>query len=68
MIYKGKGKKVEMKQKVANISWNAGAVPPAGYKACGKVIAMMEKEPKGEILEMPTDAGVFGRLAKGDRV
>jgi len=40
MFYKWKGKKVEMKQYVANISWNAGAVPLARNETHDKDIAI----------------------------
>jgi 2-polyprenyl-3-methyl-5-hydroxy-6-metoxy-1,4-benzoquinol methylase len=65
MFFKWKGKKVEMKRNVANISWNAGAVPLARNETHDKVIAMMEKEPRGKVLDVLTGAGILAdRLKK----
>ena len=54
-----------MKRNVANISWNAGAVPLAKNETHGKVIAIMEKEPRGKVLDVPTGTKILAdRLKK----
>ncbi len=65
LFLKWKGKKVEMKQNVANIPWNAGAVPLARDETHDQVIAMMEKEPRGKVVDMPTGTKILAdRLKK----
>ena len=46
-------------------SWTHGAVPLARNETHDKVFDMMEKEPRGKVLDVPTGTGVLaGRLKK----
>ena len=46
-------------------SWAHGAVPLARNETHDRVVEMMEKEPKGKVLDVPTGTGVLaGRLKK----
>jgi len=65
LFLKWKGKKVEMNQNVTNISWNAGVVPLARNETHDKVIAMMQKEPREKVLDVPTGTKILAdRLKK----
>ena len=48
-----------------SLTWSHGAVPLAREETHDKVVEMMEKEPKGKVLDVPTGTGVLaGRLKK----
>jgi len=65
MFFKWKREVVEIKRNVANIPWSAGAIPLARNEIHDKVIAMMEKEPRGNVLDVPTGTGILAdRLKK----
>ncbi len=45
------------------LTWEYGAVPLARNETHDKVVGMMEKEPRGKVLDVPTGTGVLaGRL------
>ncbi len=44
--------------------WACGAVPLARNETHDKVVAMMEKEPRGKVLDVPTGTGVFAERLK----
>jgi len=53
------------KQNSPKIEWSYGAVPLARNETHDKVVAMMEKEPRGKVLDVPTGTGVLAdRLRK----
>ncbi len=46
-------------------TWSYGAVPLARSETHDKVVEMMEKEPRGKVLDVPTGTGVLaGRLKR----
>jgi SAM-dependent methyltransferase len=44
-----------------NIEWTYGALPFARNEIHDKVVEMMEKEPRGKVLDVPTGTGILGR-------
>ena len=54
-----------VKRNIANIEWNYGAVPFARNETHDKVIEMMDQEPRGKVLDVPTGTGILaGRMRK----
>lgn len=54
-----------MKRNSANIEWTYGAIPFARNETHDKVIEMMDKEPRGRVLDVPTGTGILAeRLRK----
>jgi SAM-dependent methyltransferase len=54
-----------IKRKSADIEWTYGAVPLARDEIHDKVIEMMDKEPRGKVLDVPTGTGILAdRLRK----
>ena len=54
-----------MKRNSANIEWTYGAVPFARNETHDKVIEMMDQEPRGKVLDVPTGTGILAeRLRK----
>jgi SAM-dependent methyltransferase len=45
--------------------WSHGAVPLARNETHDKVVGMMEKEPRGRVLDVPTGTGVLAGRLKG---
>ena len=45
--------------------WSHGAVPLARNETHDKVVEMMEKEPRGKVLDVPTGTGVLAGRLKG---
>ena len=46
-------------------TWTHGAVPLARNETHDKVVEMMEKEPRGKVLDVPTGTGVLAGRLKG---
>ena len=44
-----------------NIEWTDGAIPFARNETHDKVVEMMEKEPRGKVLDVPTGTGILAR-------
>jgi ubiquinone/menaquinone biosynthesis C-methylase UbiE len=44
-----------------NIEWTYGAIPFARNETHDKVVEMMEKEPRGRVLDVPTGTGILAR-------
>jgi SAM-dependent methyltransferase len=56
---------VLIKRNSADIKWTDGAVPFARNETHDKVLEMMEKEPRGKVLDVPTGTGILAdRLKK----
>jgi SAM-dependent methyltransferase len=54
-----------IKRKSADIEWTYGAVPLARDEIHDKVIEIMDKEPRGKVLDVPTGTGILAdRLRK----
>jgi SAM-dependent methyltransferase len=54
-----------IKRKSADIEWTYGAVPLARDEIHDKVIEMMDKEPRGKVLDVPCGTGILAdRLRK----
>lgn len=54
-----------MKRKTPDIEWSHGTIPLSRNETHDKVIEMMEKEPRGKVLDIPTGTGVLGdRLSR----
>lgn len=52
-----------IKRTSANIEWTYGAVPFARNETHDKVIEMMDQEPRGKVLDIPTGTGILaGRM------
>jgi SAM-dependent methyltransferase len=50
-----------VKRNGAKIEWTYGAIPFARDETHDKVIEMMEKEPRGKVLDVPTGTGILAR-------
>lgn len=46
-------------------SWSYGAVPLARNETHDRVVEMMEKEPRGKVLDVPTGTGILASRLKG---
>jgi len=44
---------------IPHIEWTYGAVPFARNEAHAKILQMMEKEPRGKVLDVPTGTGIL---------
>jgi len=54
-----------VKREIPKIEWTHGAVPFAMDKTHNKVVDMMDREPRGKLLDIPTGTGVLAdRLRK----
>jgi ubiquinone/menaquinone biosynthesis C-methylase UbiE len=60
-----RGANILIKRNIPNIKWTHGALPFAMGKTHDKVIGMMDKEPRGRVLDVPTGTGILAeRLRK----
>ena len=53
------------KREISKIEWTYGAIPFAMDKTHDKVVGMMDREPRGKVLDIPTGTGILAdRLKK----
>ena len=60
-----RGANILIKRNIPNIKWTHGALPFAMDKTHDKVVEMMDREPRGKVLDIPTGTGILAnRLRK----
>ena len=56
---------VMVERNIPQIEWTYGALPFARNKTYDKVVEMMDREPRGKVLDIPTGTGILAnRLRK----